>query len=232
MEKWKYRKTDAELAGELSEQVKFLRLSASQFDSGHIAEAKRLATIACILLHDGKRQSKSLLGLLGLKTKIKFPSTAKANGFGLPLVNIYLHDTATFVPKLDSSQDIKNLGFDDWWNETVYAPGWNHNLSRKDLAFTMRNQDGGSHVDEEITSQTYYLLMKEGTPIVSYAEHADQGVVVFVNNEPFYIVKEHRPANSMPPRVISERRPIPNGHLATMRQITWEIDVALRSVGW
>jgi hypothetical protein len=58
--------TLAELECHLAEQLQFLQVSAAAFDAGFEGEAKRLAVVLRILLHDTK-SSKSLLGQLGRK---------------------------------------------------------------------------------------------------------------------------------------------------------------------
>lgn len=61
--------TKAELIAHLREQLQFLRSSSLAFDVGNYGEAKRLAVILRILLHDTKR-SASLLTSLGIKDKL------------------------------------------------------------------------------------------------------------------------------------------------------------------
>lgn len=68
MEKQKKGVTQAEsdLQKHLCEQLEFLCYSASQYDIGKIAEAKRMAHTLRILLHDTKK-SKSLFSQLRMK---------------------------------------------------------------------------------------------------------------------------------------------------------------------
>jgi hypothetical protein len=57
------KKDRSVLLANLAESIDFLNLSASSFDNGYEAEAKRLAVTLRVLLHD-TAQSHSLLGLL------------------------------------------------------------------------------------------------------------------------------------------------------------------------
>ena len=64
-----------ELMRHLHENIGFLLASCKEFDKGSFAEAKRLATTLRVLLHDTS-QSKSLLGLLGIKNQLNYLNTA------------------------------------------------------------------------------------------------------------------------------------------------------------
>jgi hypothetical protein len=68
-------KDRAALLENLAESTHFLVSSASSFDRGYEAEAKRLAVTLRVLLHDTS-QSHSLLGLLEVKDRIRFTNTA------------------------------------------------------------------------------------------------------------------------------------------------------------
>jgi hypothetical protein len=68
-------KERAVLLENLAESTQFLISSASSFDRGYEAEAKRLAVTLRVLLHDTP-QSHSLLDLLGVKDQIRFTNTA------------------------------------------------------------------------------------------------------------------------------------------------------------
>jgi hypothetical protein len=69
-----YEVTQAELEQHLIEQMSFMRRSARDFDAGDESEAKRLALYIRTLVYDS-RNSKSLLGQLGLKDSIRFEDT-------------------------------------------------------------------------------------------------------------------------------------------------------------
>lgn len=71
----KYRQDRDELRGHLVEQVQFLRNSAASYDIGFEGEAKRLALVVRVLVHDTKA-SKSLLHQLSLKGSLRLFDTA------------------------------------------------------------------------------------------------------------------------------------------------------------
>jgi hypothetical protein len=60
--------------------MSFLRSSSASYDAGRFGEAKRLAVVLRILLHDTAR-SLSLLHALGIKTTLKY-FDRYADGFG------------------------------------------------------------------------------------------------------------------------------------------------------
>ena len=60
-----YKQTKKDLKSHLKEQIQFLLRSTQSFDDGFVSEAKRIAVIIRVLLHDTNR-SISLLKLFGL----------------------------------------------------------------------------------------------------------------------------------------------------------------------
>ena len=68
-----------------------------------------------------------------------------------PLFGVNIKDgQASFEPAFHRNKDLgifSWLSFDDWWSEEIL---WSPKmvLSRMKLLFTMRTQDGGSHVDD------------------------------------------------------------------------------------
>src|SRR5262245_62470836 len=118
-------RSDAELISLLAEQVRFLQSSAASFDSGFEGEAKRLATTLRVLLHDTER-SNSVLGQLGIKTRLRYVDTAVPirpgnllDTPGLVMGEVTSGIGGSYVPPLDdlSPSRIKPLApFDIWWN--------------------------------------------------------------------------------------------------------------------
>ena len=72
----KYTQTRDELLGQLKAQIAFMQNSASSYDNGFEDEAKRLAGVIRVLVHDTS-QSTSLLSLLD-KKNIKFYNSASS----------------------------------------------------------------------------------------------------------------------------------------------------------
>ena len=60
-----FTQSDEDLRSQLKDQILFLRNSAKAYDEGDISEAKRIATVIRILIHD-KGNSTSLLTQLSL----------------------------------------------------------------------------------------------------------------------------------------------------------------------
>lgn len=221
-----YTRSRAELEQELREQAAALRSSASGYDAGQLWEAKRLASTAFILLHDGGRNSKSLFGQLGINTE--FLSSAKLDGDSpLPLAIVTMDMKAggsgmTFTPFLDEhSTARRKLKFKKWWKEPVFLSG-TLRLSRKNLVFAFRSQAGGAHVDPAITDDAFNWL-RTNSPI-----HVSSG-------PPGPAHDEHGSEVECPPELdgifADLQGPVPNGHFASMRQIAWEIDQTLQDLG-
>jgi hypothetical protein len=203
-----YQKSSAELWRDFREQLEALESSSRAFDAGSQWEAKRLATIAYVLLHDGGRNSRSLLTQVGLKETLRFPSTRLGWSDAslttqMPLVLTRAdHDGAKYLPLLDDGPptDPQMLSFSRWWEQPVLRDTARRTLSRKNLIFSLRNQDGGSHSDGELTDAAYAAISRQ-------------------NGAGWFIERGN------------ERKAIdPGPHLATMRQIAQEIKRTLHGV--
>ncbi len=160
-------RTIDELQLAMRDQVKFIATSCLAFDNGHEAEAARIATAIIVLVHDSGN-NESILTQLGLKGSMGFFSTAwthppGARGLWTPLARMRVEAAAPHrskhVPRFDNGPKvaIRNLNFDEWWNETVivHAQEPSRSLSRGALLRTWRNQDGGSHYDSALTNEAY-----------------------------------------------------------------------------
>ncbi len=221
---WSRQKSRAELEEALVRQISNLRRSNEAYDSGHLGEAERIASICYILLHDGHGKTRSLLGQLGLKSEMKFADTSlrrmvqgELDWLCMDLCKIKIpHDSkATYDPLRDTAHatGVHWVSFDEWWDRSkVYETLRGLDLSRKNLVLTMRNQDGGGHVDGQIGSEVYAWLASKGSDrIVS----VKPGAVEFV----------------IPPAPLPSEGFIENAHWATMRQIGWELDETIKLVG-
>lgn len=224
----KFKKTRDQLETELGEQMLALRASSKAFDEGNLWEHKRLATSLFTLLHDypGGR-SKSLLGQLQLKGQVKFISSVVVPGPFFPgnrviaaastlIVATKLSNEggAEYMPLLNNhpiANERKHLSFPRWYDEVIFHPLSGITLTRKNMIFTIRSQDGGSHVDGHITDEQYFNFSQRGDPSVSFTRAGDG---LFLNH--------FGHANGTP---------IKNGIPATMRQIAWEVDHSLSQIG-
>lgn len=223
----RHKKSPEELELELSEQVQALRASASTFDNGVEWEAKRLATSIYTLVHDGiGTRSKSLLGLVGKKGRVRYLSSLvlPENSGGrivvtsaapLLLQKVSSEGVRYVAPLGDTplSNRFRWLAFNDWWEEKIFHPLSGVNLSRKNVVFSMRSQDGGAHVDDHLTSSEYHFFKHHGGP---NERSAPSGITLYTSKEA---------------AADSGLAPVLNGDRATMRQIAWELDQSLLQVG-
>jgi hypothetical protein len=166
----------------LKEQLYFLNSSISLFAKHSTiddtltteVEAKRIALAIRILIHDTPK-SKSLLHLLHTKDKLNFidsssPDDGKLHSMtGMVGVRgINSNQYIGLVAKVNMGnaliatplfqQHLKEwyssyhkLSFDAWWNNVVMKIDGN-SLTRKDLALSLVNKDGGAHYDPNLPS--------------------------------------------------------------------------------
>jgi len=154
----KIKQTKQELMSHLQENLGFLNASAAAFDLGHTGEAKRLAVTIRVLLHD-TRNSKSLLGLLKLKTNTGYyDSSADLNPknlmshHGLVGLKLGSGSGSYFAPLQEQMPGHTNkyVLFPAWWNKIIIKYSNNNTVTRRDLVLSLANKDGGAHVDPDL----------------------------------------------------------------------------------
>jgi hypothetical protein len=148
----------------LKEQVAFLRISSNSYDAGFFGEAKRLATVIRILLHDTK-YSTSLLESLGIKQSLQYydryagrdVSSTIFVGVGITFTSRGLKYVATLnEPKATSE-------FCTWWDGIAIKQG--STIHRRcDIILAVADMDGGAHVDPGLEVQ-YAKLSREYTSV-------------------------------------------------------------------
>ena len=156
------RQTRVELLQHLNEQRSFLRRSADFFDQGIEAEAKRLAAVIRILVHDTSR-SRSLLRQLGVKEKLRYhDSRVRLPVPGAIVVHAGLagiemsfgpEGTTKFYPPLGELSPERQgppIEFPQWWNGEVIRDNHRVPFTRRELVLGVANLDGGAHVDPEL----------------------------------------------------------------------------------
>jgi hypothetical protein len=191
-------KTRAELIEHFNSQRQALIASSAGYDAGHYWEASRLATAVYQLVHDGGRNSRSILTQLGLRASLRFLSTGEASLLNMirdtPLIaqRISGDGTAQSIPLLDGGPpgEFTSLQFPTWWERSIIFQDGNHKLTRKKLVFSLRNQDGGSHTDPSLTDEAYVRIAREqfstpravfptGDVAILGAEHATMRQIAF-----------------------------------------------------
>jgi hypothetical protein len=150
--------THDERSERLKEQLGFLDTSSRLYDEGHEHEAIRLARTIRVLVHDTDR-SRSLLGLLGVKTSITFWSVhyGEAGPSSISFVGIgkRLHG---YGPILLPPR--RRLAFEKWWeDELLYVKG-DERLTRQRAVLTLADKDEGAHVDPKLKDSDLTLLIR------------------------------------------------------------------------
>jgi hypothetical protein len=223
----RYPKTQADLSKELDEQLNALRTSCVNYDQGQLWEAKRLATIAYILLHDSvKGKSRSLLTQLNIRSGLKIPTSIRESipdrtrlswNSRAGLITVHVSgEGAAFSPKLGRDGPYKEPSVHAWYDEVVSRALDNASVTRKNLIHYLRSQDGGAHVDPHLNDPSYYEWKTSGDPALRFEGGTLYGPLV-----------DLRTGKTVAPPYPNSGQPVPNAVPAAMRQIAWEIDQAL-----
>jgi hypothetical protein len=185
-----------------------IEASCEGFDNGQLWEAQRLASSVYSMVHDGGKNSQSILTQLGLRASTNFtsyvPQLDKENlipSNPLVLYRITIGVGAEVRPMLDNGpRRSTTVQFPTWWEKEFVFYHDGSGLSRRGLVFSLRNQDGGAHVDAKLTDEEY-IAMKLTASRWSYVS----------NGQP-------------PEKIIGEE-------LATMRHVAYEMLSTLDLLG-
>lgn len=213
-----HQRPRTELVAKLKSQVSNFRRSSSAFDDGAFEEAERLASCVYVLLHDGlNSRSKSLMGQLGLKSRLRFPDTSYLKlppepgvaVAGPPLLwlgardGVYQYGAPLGGTDGKMKDRMPRIAFSKWWEADVYRNSRGNSLSRKNLVFFMRSQDGGAHIDDHIRDEGYYRFLTFG----DHEARSPDGRLAALSGGAGYDVSKL--------------------HFLTMRQIAWEVETAM-----
>lgn len=168
-----YKKTRADLMDELSDQLSFLASSALSYDHGNVSEAKRLATTIYTLIYDGTGRTISLCKHLGFLPKMRMLSVCpvintaggKFTPYASPLTTLVLSpDHPPRAEPVYTGPDFppppynpRWISIAKWLSEQVSSPGAPI-LTRRNLIYAVRNQDGGSHCDDKLRDSDYVTM--------------------------------------------------------------------------
>ena len=179
-------------------------------------------------LHSSARweaqECRSLLGRLELRDSLHFPDTRHVMsilGTGLAAPKLE-NDQVVFVPNFEmphpfrSLEDCPRHPFEDWWSQKIFGSEAGTG-ARRDLVLTLRDQDGGAHVDLALSNLDYVRL----------TTHAPRGVNLR-DGKLSRTIRGSGGPNSPP---LPYGPPAERAHWASMRQMALEIDVALREAG-
>jgi hypothetical protein len=149
-----------------------MAVSCAGYDAGDHSEALRLATVVYNLVHDSGG-IRSIMGLLGIKDTHMFLATNVTDGAKLPAIvhrftplveferkSIRPHfvPLVTYFQNRNSYFPVRDLSFDAWWNKDIIFLEGPHRMTRRQLVFALRNQEGGSHYDEEVRNPNFHPL--------------------------------------------------------------------------
>jgi hypothetical protein len=183
------KQSKVDLENHLREQISFLQASASSYDSGFMGEAKRLAVIIRVLLHD-THKSTSLMSLLGIKgmnfidSAYDYDSKNLVSFTGLVLIRKFPGD-AEYTPRCKlppkpTGEPERLIAFDDWWNKVVVVDRGGNKFRRCDLVLTLSNKAGGAHIDLKLDA-SYVALTKCNSVGWRYWDGEEQGDIAPVD---------------------------------------------------
>jgi len=157
-----------EFKAHLKEQITFLSRSAAAFDEGFESEAKRMAVVIRIFIHDTKF-STSLLTHLKKKDILFYDTANEYDPYNLaPTIGLVCMqcgpEGAKYIAPLDDNIRVQNkkVPFEKWWEKIVIADTKGNKLTRKDLILSITNKDGGAHIDKKL-DEDYANLIKLNT---------------------------------------------------------------------
>lgn len=212
------QRTTTELEDALKDQIELLLIDCKTFDEGKVVVGKSIALRLRVLFHDKGKNSRSLLGQLGLKFQPYFDTgrqrrkrrDIKPTGSYLVVVRAQNTDGTVhvkFQPKLSdgpSEEPLKLSAFETWWNDPVIIAGPGVRFHRRDVILHVADTDGGAHVDDALDPQ--YLGVKQGS-LVS----------VWSRGDTFYFG----------PLPVDNFTLVPGLELAVIRQIAHEVLLTL-----
>jgi hypothetical protein len=204
-----WKRSADEIRAAFAIQCRALEASCKAYDAGDEWEALRLATTVHIMVHDGGKNSRSLLTQMGVKSSMRFlasgqPASSKnyARQIMLAWMRVYSDGRAMYVPYLDSGQKpYRIIQFPRWWEDELIFLDGDCRLNRRRLVFALRSQEGGAHFDEEQKNPNYIRLARESITTWRVAKGD------------------------------SESKAILGAEFVLMRQIAWELMASLDKAG-
>lgn len=231
-----YHKTVDDLNEHLRQECAAIDYLIEGYKSGKTFLAAGLARHVNTLVYDptpsGRkhRPSQSLLGQMAAKDSIQYLSSRnplpKTVIPWVPLVTMTANETSNFrfLPIFDGARaHWRWLPFGKWWEEEVFLTPEGRALSRKNLVFSLRDQDGGGHIDQILSNAEYIMLRQIADPRVVRIKNRPCG-----EKKPevkFYLSLAEAKRKTSP-----DEEPIPGAHFATMCQVAWELRQSINSL--
>ena len=205
----------SDLKQHLDESVQEMKNAAVSFDNANDWEAKRLATILALLVDSG-RSSSGLLNQLGLHTRRYLTSCSGPIRWDETRTDLEIAEGLLiegYRPALDKAK-LSFLDLDDWWSEPVLKRDGSK-YTRRDIVRTVRDQDGGAHIDPTV-SETYHELKREQAVIARPVGHSGLYIVdATFRNPARFLVRQvaHEMLKSLDPTYTRQPKPRPKDHV-------------------
>jgi hypothetical protein len=228
----------SDLQQALREQIEYIRLSSEAYDLGVLAEAKRIAVALTNLFID-RGQTVSILTQLNIQDGVMiYDTTRKYFMYSRDIiVALDAGDTVRYVPPFGEN-GYKLSTVSDWLSGNIFVTE-QFQMTRKELILLLRDKDGGGHFDSKFTNAAYRLFADAGSTDIEYARNSLGGFTIrawsagdrslvkpatlHVSNGPPSLSDVSR----MPPDIVSDYTLVRGAHLATMRQMAWEVESSI-----
>lgn len=147
----KYILNHSEWQEHWNEQLAFITRLCQYFKQDE-KEARRIAAALRILFHQTKNSESVYRHLSPIlfysSTGLYTPSNLLSSW---ELLSMEMNQSGIFFrPCFDNPQRTFLLNFDDWWNEIIFDDHQSK-FTRRDIVLFVANQDGGAHVDSQMT---------------------------------------------------------------------------------
>lgn len=193
-DRFKHARSRDELLEIFDRQLRHMRRSCELYDAGVEEEAERLSTSVYTLAFDGSGRTVSVLTQLGFSVGLRiidsrtqlegidFENPPPRSFFAPPLCMIRMSaEKVSCVPHCHASAEVPpewpRVSFSKWWESTVFRATNGRTLTRKNVVFHLRSQDGGSHVDRVIKEEAYHWLRVDLDPSVRAGVGNKQGPI-------------------------------------------------------
>ncbi len=159
------KRSSAEIADKFKAQWNALTSSCLAYDDGHLWEVERISNSIAIFCNDGSQFS--LMTLVDYRKTYSdelLDTAGEIYGQNLlpdhPLVGMQMGPAgAQYTNFLDMMPGSRWIRFGQWWskNAVVRFPDGERRFTRRDIVMNIRNSEGGSHVDPNVSTVTDQL---------------------------------------------------------------------------
>lgn len=214
--------------------IRQLRRAGEQYDAGDIDAMYPASSDIATLIISGKGKTKSLARQLGIESQLELPDTAALGGgfegSGFPTLCIRIREDCLVASPKSLEIDTRFSADLPTWLGRPICGNVDGQLTRFELVKTMRDNDGGAHVDEQIPDGFYLKLVELGMPRVAWQRNNRGGVTMLLaSNEqnPMVHFVENLNSDRAAPIPFGPVQPVHGVASALVRTVVKEVLFAL-----